>query len=147
MADVFVSYASDDRKAIEPLARQLLAEGVTVFWDAHLVAGQTYRDVLAQELTAAKCVIVAWSKNSIHSRWVMDEAERGLELGCLLPISIDGSLPPLGFRQIQTAKMDGWRGDISDPRYIASSTTSTSRCMKMRSLRSWAATAPASQPS
>jgi len=119
MADIFISYAAEDRPSIEPLARSLASQGWTVFWDVKLPAGQTYRDVLSKELTECKCVVVAWSKHSVNSRWVIDEAERGLELERLVPITIDGSVPPLGFGQIHAARLINWHGDISDPQYIS----------------------------
>ena|SRR5437763_6849929 len=119
MADIFISYAAEDRASIEPLARTLSSQGWTVFWDLKLSAGQTYRDILSKELTESKCVIVAWSKDSVNSRWVIDEAERGLELGRLVPITIDGTIPPLGFRQIHAVGLINWHGDISDPQYIS----------------------------
>jgi TIR domain len=95
------------------------SQGLSVFWDVKLSAGQTYRDVLSKELAESKCVVVAWSKQSVNSRWVIDEAERGLELERLVPITIDETLPPLGFRQIHAGRLVGWRGDISDPQFIA----------------------------
>ena len=99
--------------------QSLAAQGLSVFWDIKLHAGQTYREVLLRELTEAKCVIVAWSAHSVNSRWVIDEAERGLELRRLLPITLDGTLPPLGFRQIHAARLHNWRGELSDPQYTA----------------------------
>lgn len=119
MADVFISYAAEDRLSIEPLARSLASQGLSVFWDVKLPAGQTYRDVLSKELTASKCIVVAWSKHSVSSRWVIDEAERALELGRLVPITLDGTAPPLGFRQIHAARLINWGDDVSDPQYTS----------------------------
>jgi TIR domain len=119
MADIFISYANQDRSQIEHLARSLASEGLSIFWDVKLAAGQAYREVLSRELAESKCVIVAWSKHSVNSRWVIDEAERGLELNRLVPITIDGAIPPLGFRQIHTARVIDWHGDVSDPQYLA----------------------------
>ena len=43
-----------------------------------------------------------WSKTSIQSHWVHDEAAEGRDRRCLVPLSLDGCDPPLGFRQFQT---------------------------------------------
>ena len=83
MADVFISYANQDRPFIERLAHSLASKDLSVFWDVKLSAGQTYREALSKELNESGCVVVAWSNHSVNSRWVIDEAERGLELGSL----------------------------------------------------------------
>ena len=40
MADVFISYASEDRDRVRPLAEALLSRGFNVWWDRSLSAGQ-----------------------------------------------------------------------------------------------------------
>jgi TolB-like protein len=56
-------------------------------------------------------VVVLWSATSVTSHWVRDEAQRGRERGCLVPLSIDGTMAPLGFRQFQVFDISGWNGD------------------------------------
>ena len=46
-------------------------------------------------------MVVLWSETSIQSDWVHDEATSGRDRRILVPLSLDGSLPPLGFRQFQ----------------------------------------------
>jgi hypothetical protein len=102
MADIFVSYAREDRETIQHLARLLERCGWTVWWDRHILAGKEFDNVLQEELDRARCVLVAWSSASVTSRWVKAEAGEGLRREILIPIRLDGSLPPLGFRNIQT---------------------------------------------
>jgi TolB-like protein/Tfp pilus assembly protein PilF len=45
--------------------------------------------------------VVLWSATSYQSHWVHDEATVGRDRKCLVPLSIDGAEPPLGFRQFQ----------------------------------------------
>lgn len=98
---VFLSYSRAD----QPLALQVLAAleaaGITVWWDGLLPGGARYNDVTEHKLESAYAVITLWSQTSVHSHWVHDEAMRGRDRGCLVPASIDGSEPPLGFRQFQ----------------------------------------------
>jgi adenylate cyclase len=54
--------------------------------------------------------VVAWSANAVRSRWVADEADLALETGKLLPISLDGTRSPMGFRQLQTIDFSSWSG-------------------------------------
>jgi len=97
MADIFISYASEDRSRVEQLAKALEDQGWSVFWDRTIPAGKTWRQVIGEALETARSVIVAWSKTSVDSRWVQEEADRGLERNILIPILIDKLKPPLGF--------------------------------------------------
>ncbi len=99
MTDIFISYARADRAKIEKFVSALEAEGYSVWWDRHVAGGSEFSKDIEKELAAAKAVIVAWSKQSIESRWVKDEAGLAAEAGKLVSLSLDGSLPPIGFKQ------------------------------------------------
>jgi hypothetical protein len=109
LADVFVSYARDDRSRVAAVARVLEASRFSVYWDRHLPAGQRWRQHLKDEIDKARCVIVVWSTTSVDSDWVLDEAERGREK--LLPVRIDSVELPIGFGQIQSLDLRGWGGE------------------------------------
>ena len=66
-------------------------------------------------LTEARCVVVAWSENSIMSSWVQEEADEGRERGILIPLLIDPVKPPMGFRSVQAANRVNWNGEIQSP--------------------------------
>jgi formylglycine-generating enzyme required for sulfatase activity len=116
MADIFFSYKSDDRAAVEPLVRLLEAGGFTVWWDPSIVPGERYASVIHRALDEAACVVVAWSRRSVDSIWVQDEAGFARDRGVLVPVSLDGVDPPLGFRQLQTVSLADWQGRPDDPR-------------------------------
>ena len=116
MADVFFSYKREDRGTVEPLVRLLERAGFSVWWDPTLVAGERFDQVIHREIETADCVMVAWSANSVEAVWVRDEASAGRDRGILVPLTLDGMKPPLGFRQYQTPDLTGWSGDESDPR-------------------------------
>jgi hypothetical protein len=94
---VFISYAREDREAVALLAKQLEAQGLAVWWDWQLVGGSNYRHAIQEELTKADKVVVVWSRHSVRSDFVIDEASAAKEAGKLVPVRIDGSAPPLGF--------------------------------------------------
>jgi TolB-like protein/Flp pilus assembly protein TadD len=100
------------------LAASLEASGLTVWWDRNISGGAEFSQQIETELEAAAHVIVAWSGNSLTSHWVRDEAELARERAKLVPLSIDGSAPPLGFRQLHALNFDGWTGDTSAPCYV-----------------------------
>jgi formylglycine-generating enzyme required for sulfatase activity len=70
--------------------------------------------VIEQALDAAQCVIVLWSKSSVGSDWVIEEATEG-KRKVLLPALIDDVEIPLGFRLIHTANLIDWQGESSHP--------------------------------
>jgi membrane-associated phospholipid phosphatase len=117
MADIFLSYARPDL----PRARQFEAAlekcGWSVFWDRELLPGEGFRRAIEHELKQAHCVIVLWSRTSVESEWVIDEAESGKKTGCLVSIRIDDVEMPLGFRQLQAATLIEWPGDVLHPEF------------------------------
>lgn len=116
MGRIFLSYAREDRSLVEALARVLEASGHNVWWDRRLDGGEEFAAEIEEALAKAEAVVVAWSKISTKSRWVRDEAAVGGDSGKLVPVSIDGALPPLGFRQFHTLDLSGWKGGKRDER-------------------------------
>jgi TolB-like protein/Tfp pilus assembly protein PilF len=112
---VFVSYSRADKEQALPIIRLLEQAGFAVWWDGTLGAGVQYVDITERALEGARAVVVLWSAQSTGSHWVRDEAMVGREHQCLIPISLDGSLPPLGFRQFQVLDFAGWDGTASAP--------------------------------
>ena len=102
MASVFLSYDREDAAMATTVARALEKAGHKVWWDRHIRGGSQYSKEIEQALAEADAVVVLWSEQSVDSAWVRDEAANGRDRGVLVPISIDGFEPPLGFRQYQT---------------------------------------------
>jgi hypothetical protein len=75
--------------------------------------GKTWRETIGSELDDARCIIVLWSKISIKSGWVQDEADEAKRRGVLVPILIENVQPPMGFRSIQAAHLEYWDGTES----------------------------------
>jgi hypothetical protein len=105
VADIFLSYSTEDAETTEQLAHAFEQEGWSVFWDRKIPPGQRWEDVLERELEAAKCVVVLWSKAAVESEWVWEEASEAKDMGKLVPVLIEDVKPPLGFRSIEAAKL------------------------------------------
>ena len=99
---VFVSYSRVDQKSALPVIATLEEAGYTVWWDGKLEGGERYLQTTETALESARAVVVLWSKTSAASHWVHDEAMIGRDRRRLVPLTIDGTEPPLGFRQFQT---------------------------------------------
>jgi len=110
MSDIFISYASEDRKRVAPIAEALIGQGWSVWWDRSISAGRNFDEVIETELGAARVVIVAWSRESVQSRWVRAEAQEGLDHNKLIPVFLDEVSPPLIFRSIQAISLVAWDG-------------------------------------
>lgn len=108
MVSVFLSYSRDDLASARPIALALEDAGHSVWWDREIKGGAQYAKEIDQALAAADKVMVLWSSHSIESAWVRDEAEAGRDSGRLVPVTLDGSRPPLGFRQYQTIDCSRW---------------------------------------
>lgn len=107
----FLSYSRADVAHARPVIALLEASGIDVWWDGRLEGGENFLRSIEAALESADCVLVLWSQTSVESHWVRDEAQRGLDRDCLVPLSIDGTTPPLGFRQVQLLNISGWSGD------------------------------------
>jgi TolB-like protein/Tfp pilus assembly protein PilF len=113
--DVFVSYSRDDRRRAVPIIELIENAGFTVWWDGLLGGGERFSRTTHDALEGARSVVVLWSETSVASHWVHDEATRGRDRGCLIPVSIDGVRPPLGFGQFQTIDLSRARLKPGDP--------------------------------
>jgi ABC-type sugar transport system substrate-binding protein len=116
MADVFISYKREDRTRVEPLVQALKSKRFDVWWDVDLLPGERIGQAIQEILNKVSCVIVIWSKRSLKSDWVPDEAAFGRDHDMLLPITIDGLPPPLGFQQFSTVDLQNWSDDLNDHR-------------------------------
>jgi TolB-like protein/Flp pilus assembly protein TadD len=116
---IFLSYARADQKRALPIISMLEACGYSVWWDGLLEPGERFSRTTEDALERAKAVVVLWSKASTASHWVHDEATQGRDRRCLVPISIDGSEAPLGFRQFQVIDVSKARPTAQAPAYQA----------------------------
>ena len=115
MADIFISYARGDRERIADLSAALEQHGWSIWWDRHIDGGSAFAQAIEAELQASGAVVVAWSRAALQSDWVKDEAAAARDQGKLVPVSLDGSVPPLGFRQYHVIDLSGWNGEPSAP--------------------------------
>lgn len=108
MADIFISYARNDQPRVRPFIELLEQQGWSVWWDPEVTPGRSFGDEIDEEIAAASCMVVFWSRNSVDSNWVQAEANEGLERGILIPVLLDDVRLPLVFRRTETVPLYGW---------------------------------------
>jgi hypothetical protein len=105
VADVFLSYSRHDRRSAKELVHALESLGISVWWDRRLWPGRPVSTTIQGELESARCVVVLWSRSSIESTYVLDEAERGRKAGKLIPALVEDVEIPLGLGGIHAARL------------------------------------------
>ena len=103
--DVYLSYNSTDKEAIEPIVAELHKQGLTVFLDTeHITLGDSANSVIRKALRDARCVIVCLSKSRIgdwqrfevesYVRTLPDEQGRQFFEG-IVPVLLPGAPDPM----------------------------------------------------
>lgn len=111
---LFISYSHEDKPVARQVAEVLSQRGYEVFWDAKIPPGMTFDTYIFQNLQGSNAVIVLWSKHSINSDYVKEEAEYAKNHRMLVPLNIDGTDLPFGFTRIQATDISGWHGAMQD---------------------------------
>jgi hypothetical protein len=114
MPKIFISYSTVDRPIVKRLVEALSERGWSVFWDSDIQPGENWHQKIATELEAADCTIVLWTKNSVRSFWVIEEAMYSRQRGVLLPVIFENVSPPPGFLSLQCVNLLAWRNDQDD---------------------------------
>jgi hypothetical protein len=75
MADIFLSYATEDRKIAARLVETLEGVGWSVFWDRVTPVGKSWDRVLEEQLANAGAITPLWSPNSVTSELGPDRSD------------------------------------------------------------------------
>lgn len=111
MAKLFLSYSRKDGVKAQRFCEWLEREGHEVWRDEDDIGGgASFSSEIENALNRCDAVLVLWSASSAQSAWVRDEAGFGRDAGKLIPLTLDGTDPPLGFRQFQSIDLSKWKG-------------------------------------
>jgi hypothetical protein len=106
---VFMSYAHADRARVERLVKQFKKRRWSVWWDKDIRIGERWRNAIAEQARAARCMVVVWTTAAVRSREVAAEARLGRERGVLVPVRLERVQPPARFRDLQYADLADWK--------------------------------------
>ncbi|MGE0630044.1 MAG: toll/interleukin-1 receptor domain-containing protein [Hyphomicrobiaceae bacterium] len=106
---VFVSYSRQDIEVVRALVTRLRDSGVAVTWDQDFVGGADFERLIRTAIDSASSVIVVWSRASVLSRYVRDEARLALNSAKLITTHIEGldlTEVPLGFGHLNAIPIE-----------------------------------------
>jgi murein DD-endopeptidase MepM/ murein hydrolase activator NlpD len=120
MADVFISYRQTERSAVEQIAERLRTLGFDVWFDARLIAGDSFNDEIDREARSARAILVCWSPAARESKWVKAEAMIGFEEDKLAACYVAGPdrfSAPAPFNTTHSGDLRTWleKLDNADP--------------------------------
>ncbi len=110
-ADIFISYAHEDRAMARLLSARFQGAGYSVWWDDGIHAGSDWRDELTKQLEGCKALVVLWSPLSAASEWVYREAALAREREKLIPAVIRRCRLPSAFADVHTSDLVEWDGN------------------------------------
>src|SRR4051812_18233838 len=87
---------AQDQQQASWVVAALEAHGLSVWWDRRIPHGKDFTAYIEDQLDTALCIVVLWSRTSVGSQFVRDEAAEGLD-GRLVPALLDTVRQPLGF--------------------------------------------------
>ena len=108
MPDLFISYKREDRRHARRIAEALVQCELHVWWDVELLPGDRFPEEIHRVIEASRGVLVLWSRKSVASRWVREEAEHAANASKLFPARLDDVSLPFGFATLQTVDLSAW---------------------------------------
>lgn len=119
LSHIFISYKTEDRDTAQKLRLALRAEFKNaVWWDQDLQTGGQWSQEIDAKLSSAACVVVLWSKLSVQSQWVQQEAAVAKALGTLTPAQIDDCVIPTPYAGVHAARLINWQGNENDAEFV-----------------------------
>ncbi len=116
---IFISYQREDQQVAARLVEVLESStGWNVWWDPEIRTGEDFEAAIREAIDAASCVLVLWSRGSVKSEFVRDEARLGMEQDKLLQVKIEqGVEVPLGFGSRQAIEILDWQRLEESPQF------------------------------
>lgn len=118
VADVFISYKREDRSRVALIAEILADLGLTSWFDASLIAGESWESVINREVGAASAMLVCWTPQALGSVQVMREVLLGVTRRMLAPVFLEKCVLPQGLDSKHVADLTRWDLSLNDPEWL-----------------------------
>ena len=123
MADIFISFKTDDTPRVQAVYDGFRARGLTVFWSNGIPIGApNYQAIIKDEILKAPVVVVVWTNCSVHSGPVVQECAQAERANKLFQIFLDDIEPidmPMEVKyKAQKTMLLGWTGNPSHSEWI-----------------------------
>ncbi len=116
MADVFISYKSEERALASLVAAWLVEAGYSHWFDDRITPAEQWDRTIEREIAVAKAVLVLWTCQSVESDWVRKEAHYAAKNNKLVQIKCELCELPLDHTLTQFADLTHWndstQGDV-----------------------------------
>lgn len=116
---VFLSYSNEDREFARALMSKLEQYDIPFWWDQNISPGDEWRAKIAEQLEKATIVLTLWTKNSVSSKAVIEEAARAQRQRKLVHVVLDDSECPYGFSETQYVDLRDWDTSDTHPAFLS----------------------------
>jgi hypothetical protein len=116
MADIFISFRTDDTPRVQPFYDAFRARGLSVFWSNDIPKGASrYQAIIIDEIRKSSVVVVLWTHASVKSHAVAQECSQATRDNKLFQVVLD-EIEPIEFPMeaaftAQKTVLLGWSGD------------------------------------
>ncbi len=123
MADIFISFKTDDTPRVQAIYDGFRARGLTVFWSNDIPKGAPdYHAIIKDEIRKAPVVVVVWTNDSVLSHPVAQECAQAERDNKLFQVLLDDIEPidfPMEVRfKAQKTMLLGWTGNPNHSEWI-----------------------------
>lgn len=112
---VFISHANKDKEQVEKIIAHLNNMGLKTWWDSEISTGEKWRAKIAEQLDDSSAVLTLWTKNSVESSPVCEEAQGAISNNKFVHAKLEDVGLPFGFSEVQFSNIQTWDGDEFDP--------------------------------
>jgi hypothetical protein len=112
---IFLSYARIDQPLVRDIRAMLVAQSIPVWWDQDVDPGDEWRETINARLSDASAVLTIWTKNSVGSPAVREEASHAQSGRRSVHARFDRSELPFGFAETQYLDLADWDGSSAHP--------------------------------
>jgi hypothetical protein len=123
MADIFLSFRTEDTERVQPIYDAFVARGLRVFWSNAIPKGAAnYQTIIEDQIQKASVIVVLWTHWSVQSQPVVQECMQAQRYDKLMQVVLDEDILPIRFPmevsfKAQKTMLGDWVGDTEHPEW------------------------------